>query len=297
MKGLVEVLHRIEKDAQFLFVPGAIDYRRKELELRRVNPADCVLTVREYVQYLHELFSEYNLTADRTHRMTAEMTAAGIHPSPSGLWSFGHAVGVGYRRLERTEDLITELLSPGEASIRGGCIRFGGNEYWSDVVANEEWTTIARNYGGWKIPIHQYPGSLSRIWTPNTHEPGLIDLRITDESRGNEAMTAEEWADVLAIDLMKQPDRKHANKMLALDFLQRQRAIIEQATVLTKEAISRASGTTPTWTEARIIEVAAAERASQSEEKVKEQLRDEAMDAHLAMMNALYGVNEGGDEQ
>ncbi len=110
-------------------------------------------------------------------------------------------------------------------------------------------------------------------------------------------MTAEEWADVLAIDLMKQPDRKHANKMAALDFLQRQRAIIEQATVLTKEAISKASGIKPTWTEARIIEVAVAERAAQSEEKVKEQLRDEAMDAHLAMMNALYGVNEGDEDE
>lgn len=49
LKGLVEVLHRIEKDKQFLFVPGAMDYRRQELELRKVNPEDCVLTVREYV--------------------------------------------------------------------------------------------------------------------------------------------------------------------------------------------------------------------------------------------------------
>lgn len=45
LKGLAEVLHRIEKDAQFLFVPGAMDFRRQELELRRVDPNDSVLTL------------------------------------------------------------------------------------------------------------------------------------------------------------------------------------------------------------------------------------------------------------
>ena len=33
LKGLVEVLHRIEKDAQFLFIPGAMNFRREEFDL------------------------------------------------------------------------------------------------------------------------------------------------------------------------------------------------------------------------------------------------------------------------
>jgi hypothetical protein len=61
LKGLVEVLHRIEKDAQFLFMPGAMDYRRAEFDLRKSNPDESILTVREYVHYLHELFAGYNL--------------------------------------------------------------------------------------------------------------------------------------------------------------------------------------------------------------------------------------------
>ena len=80
--------------------------------------------------------------------------------------------------------------------------------------------------------------------------------------------------------------------MLAVDFLQRQRAIIEQASELTKAAIAKASGAMPTWTEARTIEVAAAEYGSQSEAKTKERLRDEAMDAHLSMMDALFNTRE-----
>ncbi len=38
LKGLVEVLHRIEKDGQ-MFVPGAIDVRRKEMEFKKVDPS------------------------------------------------------------------------------------------------------------------------------------------------------------------------------------------------------------------------------------------------------------------
>lgn len=53
LKGLVEVLHRIEKDAQFLFIPGAMDYRRAEFDLRKSHPEESAMTVREYVQYLH----------------------------------------------------------------------------------------------------------------------------------------------------------------------------------------------------------------------------------------------------
>jgi len=83
LKGLVEVLHRIEKDRQYLWVPGAIDARRKEYDLRRFNPNDAVFTVREYVEYLHIIFAEYNLTADRSKRIDTHMIAAGVAPSPA----------------------------------------------------------------------------------------------------------------------------------------------------------------------------------------------------------------------
>jgi len=62
LKGLVEVLHRIEKDAQFLFEPGAMDSRRAEFDLRKSHPEESAMTVREYVEYLHLIFGNYNLT-------------------------------------------------------------------------------------------------------------------------------------------------------------------------------------------------------------------------------------------
>jgi hypothetical protein len=287
LKGLVEVLHRIEKDAQFLFIPGAMDYRRQELELRKVNPEDCVLTVREYTQYLYELFVDYNLTADRTHRVDAHMRAAGVFPSPAGLWRWGHAMGVGLRRAIDRSELISALLPGSTARVQRDTLRHAGNDYMSDEIKAEQWTALARNLGGWDVPINHYPGSLSRIWTPNVGSTGLLELRLSDQSRGSPELTVDEWLETEAIRVMQRPGEAHNRLMQSIASLRRATAILESAKQLTADAIARASGMAPSMTEARAMELAAAAGASQSEAKTTEQVRDEAMETHLAMMGAL----------
>lgn len=289
LKGLVEVLHRIEKDKQFLFIPGAMDYRRQELELRKVNPEDCVLTVREYVLYLYELFTEYNLTADRHQRLDAYMHAAGVFPSPAGLWRYGHEMGVGYRRHISQGDFITELLPSSIARVRRDAIRHGGNDYMAPEVREAEWTAVARNLGGWDIPVNFYPGSLARLWTPNPVGSGLLDLHLADESRGSAELSHEEWADVLAGQATKHAGIDHARKMRSLDARECMKAIIDNASRLTQEALKKASGTAPTMTEARAMEVAAA-HPEQSEQKVADTLQEDAMDSHLKMMELLINA-------
>lgn len=290
LKGLVEVLHRIEKDKQFSFIPGAMDYRRQELELRKVNPEDCVLTVREYVQYLYELFTEYNLTADRRHRVDAYMHAAGVDPSPAGLWGYGHQMGIGFRRHIDQADFITELLPSSTARVRRDAIRHAGNDYMATEVREAEWTAVARNLGGFDIPVNYYPGSLARIWTPNPVASGLLNLHLTDESRGSAEMSFEEWLDVVADQATKRAGTDHARKMQSLDTKGRMNAITENAMRLTREAVSKATGQAPTMTEARAMEVAATAHPEQSVHKVADALQEDAMDAHLKMMNALINA-------
>lgn len=297
LKGLVEVLHRIEKDAQFLFVPGAMDYRRAELELRKVNPEDAVLTVRDYVHYLHELFSNYNLTADRSHRVDAFMQAAGVYPSPAGLWRWGHAAGVGYRKYTPETDLITELLPRSTGSIRRDAIRYAGCDYMSDEIREQQWTAIARNFGGREIPINYYPGSMGTIWTPTAENAGLHQLEITDESRASPELTTEDWADCLALATMSRPKTEHDRKMNSIDSLHRIQELLENAKRLTAEAVAKASGSSPPMTEVRAMEMAANSHPSRSEDKVKDEVRNEAMEAHLQMMDELLRAgNHVGSE-
>jgi hypothetical protein len=290
LKGLVEVLHRIEKDAQFLFIPGAMDHRRAELELRRVDPEDCVFTVREYVQYLHELFVDYNLTADRSHRVDAHMQAAGVFPSPAGLWRWGHEMGIGFRRHISESDLIEGLLPSAKGSVLRDTVRHAGCDYSSKEIEAAGWTQLARSFGSWGVPVNYYPGAMGQIWTPNAGSSGLLRLQLSDQCRASPEFTFEEWTDCLALATMGRADVHHQQKMHSLDSFQRIEMLTANARRLTAEAIGKASGTAPTMTEARTIEVAATSHPSGSESKVKEAVRDEALETHQAMMDALLGA-------
>lgn len=287
LKGLVEVLHRIEKDKQFLFIPGAMDFRREELELRRVNPEDCVMTVREYTHYLYEIFTEYNATADRSHRRDDQMIAAGVYPSPAGLWRWGHAMGIGFRRHVDQGDLISELLPSSTGYVRDDAVRHAGCDYWSTEVQAAQWTTIARNLGGREIPVSHYPGAMQSIWTPNQDAGGHLRLKLRDESRVSAEVSFDEWMDCLALQVMQRPDAQHERLVNAMGSLDRIRAIKDNAVRLTSETLAKASGPVPTMAEARQIEVAGTSHPSKSEAKAGEQLRDEALEEHESMLAAL----------
>lgn len=148
LKGVVEVMHRILKNTQYNFLPGAMDARRAEYDLRRSNPAEATMTVRHYMQYLHECFFSYNLTADRSHRLDAHMVAAGVFPSPSGLWRWGHAMGIGFSKAQAEAELISKLLPTSEKGrVSRSGISFCSNDYYSAITEAEQWSTLARTSG------------------------------------------------------------------------------------------------------------------------------------------------------
>lgn len=254
LKGLVEVLHRVEKDAQFNFIPGAMDFRREEMELRRVDPRKSVMTVRQYVEYLHELFAEYNLTAPRHDRVDAHMIAAGVHPSPAGLWRWGFEMGIGYRKDVDEADLIDTFLPQSTARVRRDAVRFAKCDYSSPEVREAQWTTLARQFEGWNLPVCHYPGSMSTIWTPNVAGVGMLRLSLSDQTKASPEVSFEELLDSLAYETMMRPQIAHDNRMLKVEFLRRRKLMVERATLMTKEALQKASGPMPTMTEARAME-------------------------------------------
>lgn len=290
LKGLVEVLHRIAKDDQFLFIPGAMDYRRKELELRKVDPSTCVFTVREYTQYLYALFSQYNLTADRSNRLDAHMRADGVFPSPAGIWWWGHAVGIGYRKHVPAADLITELLPFGTGRVRRDAIRYAGNDYMSDAIKEAQWTALARNAGGWNIPLHYYPGNMGSIWTPSPIGQGLERLLLSDESRASAEMTLEEWSDNLALAAIQRPGEEHQRMCYAVDSMKRVERLVADAKRKTAEALAVDSGSTPTMREARTMEQCARTQSSPSEPSAKQELRNETQEQYDNLMSEFLNA-------
>lgn len=252
MKGLVEVLHRIAKDKQYPFLPGAINARRKELE-NRPSSKESALTLREYVQYLHGIFSHYNLFADRSYRMTMEMIGAGVEPTPAGLWRFGHEVGIGYRKSTNQDKLITGLLKRGFAVARRDGIFYESLQYEAEIANAQEWTAKARNFGVMEHTVFSFPGSTSRVWWPDPqggmHE---FSLRVNARASGNVSM--DEWRDAVMFDKMQKDDREYRRLVAALKNMESQSLLRKQALERTAEADAAYEGPKPTSREARKLE-------------------------------------------
>jgi hypothetical protein len=290
MKGIGEVLHRIGKDAIFPFVPGALDQRRAELELRKVDPRKCVLTVREFVHVLHEVFTEYNLCADRTNRRDAYMVAADVVPSPAGLWRYGHDVGIGFSRMVNEWDLVEDLLPQGTARVRRDGVQFAGSHYGSSRSEALNWADSARNFGGWDISIHYYPGCMDRIWSTDAGGSILHPLELSDQGRIPPGITLEEWSDVEVLKTLKTADMHHDRMTRAVASQERRRAIIADAKSLTAAALGRSRGPIPTMQEARILEASIAFNPSASAPTIREPVRDEAADEHAELMTAILAM-------
>lgn len=260
LKGIVEVMHRIAKDQQFEFVPGAIDARRRELELKK-NARESALTMREYVQYLTGVFAHHNLHANREHRLTTEMIAAGVDPSPAGLWRFGYEAGLGGGRHESQEFFITNLLPRKTAIARRDGIFLESQQYESEVARQQEWTAAARNFGVIEQTAYSFPGSMSRFWWPNPNA-GLEVFRLRANARAMPETTVDEWRDALMVEVMKRDGRQHQRLAAASEEIAKQRALInkvkEQAHTA-DEGVS--SNMVPNAREARAFELMVGQHA------------------------------------
>lgn len=287
LKGVVEVLHRIEKDEQFLFVPGAIDYRREELELRKVDPSTAIFTLPDFVTFLSHVFLEYNFRNSRSERLDADMIAAGILPSAAGLWRFGHDVGIGYRRHTDSDHLMRELLSKSTARVGRNGVRFASCFYTSNELPLDEWTTIARNLGGWDATVYHHPGSMRSIWLELPGASSLIEMTMTSESRGRDWASAEEWTDALAVSKLNKRDNDHWSLARSIDLRAKTLELIQRAKALTEEALSKASGPLPNFREARLLEVHVNSVEPRSESQTADQLREELYQDHEDLLAGL----------
>jgi hypothetical protein len=239
---------------------------------------------------MYQVFADYNCTSMREERLTAEMIAGGVPSSPAELWALGHATGIGYRRHIPQDDLITLLLPDAKATIQASAVRYADQDYMSNEVVENEWTTIARNMGRWSIPIKTYPGSLFGFWTPRPGANGLMHLRLTDESRAPKTVSQEEWLDAKTYRLMSAHFREHDALMKSLNFRAQMEFIRKRAIQLTKEAMAKASDTSPTMTQARKMEEEATQPANPGANSEADAQSRDAMADHVEMVRTLFDL-------
>lgn len=302
LKGVVEVPHRIIKDKVFTFIPGAIDMRRKELELKRVKMQDAVLTIREYTHLLYTIFTEYNLTSNREHRLDAHMRAAGVFPSPAGLWRWGHEMGLGFRQALTQSHLISSLLPQAQARVTRSGVMHSGLLYESEVINEQQWTAYARNQGGWDIDSYYFPGSVSRIWTPPPRDNGLLELTLSDQANASAELTFDEVLDAFVYARTNRAEQEHARVMQARHSLEEYLSIKNRAITATQMALEQYDGPELSASEARMLEhhyrFTKENQPINVEEHVNKGVKErtEAMDEHLALMQQLMSATNYAED-
>ena len=206
-------------------------------------------------------------------------------------------MGIGLERKFEQSELISALLPESTARVRRDAVRWLKCDFMSKEVEAREWTAIARNLGGWEVPIHHYPGSMSRIWTPNVGGAGLMELRLSDQSKASPELTYEDFLDPLALETVQRARVEYNNTMRALDFERRRRDLIANAKLLTAEAVAKASGATPSMTHARQMELAAAGAATESPLATPStsEEADPSREAHRGLMASLLAAVAEGD--
>jgi hypothetical protein len=234
LKGIVEVHNKLAKDGQYGLIPGAIDARRKEIELRP-DAKLSVLTLREYCQYLHLYIERKRATGNREASAPGEMLAAGFDPTPSGMWSYGHAIGAGYRASHTDEQLIRNLLPTKTLRLTARGLTLGNLRWASDKVALDDFAAIARNYGAIELEGHHVPSSVKSMWV---QLPGLALERfdLAPNSQAPAEASFAEFADLLAYNTIQRRDRQHHHLKLQIEQLLETQGLVRMAEEATKAA-------------------------------------------------------------
>jgi hypothetical protein len=251
--GVVEVLHRITKQLTQV-TPGSIDYRRKKLEeLNRRAPHLSVMTVPEFIRFLHCCFYRYNLTADRENRLDSSMKSAGVIGAPAGLWHFGHAMGIGTQRRFTQAELITQLLPQEEAKVTSRGICAGGLDYGWPAAYEQAWSERARHGHRWSMPANYHPSTVRKIWTPDAHK-GVIDIALPDDSNCERIATQFDYLELSEYAKYKSSDIEHYRTTISLGAVEHQNRMIAEATTLTRQAEAAYKGHKPTIPDVREME-------------------------------------------
>lgn len=255
LRAVNEVKHRIIKSIQYRMLPGAMDACRKETELKKAPVKEATLTIYEYARYLFDLFNRMNHASTLKKRLTTEMIKDGVHPSPAGLWKWGHEIVVGYRREMPFKELVTRLLPTGQATVNKHGVMFNQLQYESEWTHKEEWTGDARNHGAKQITVHYFPGSIAQIWYLGGPS-GLTTFKLSAAARAPGNMDFKDWEVCLNRSNLDNRSRDAEYTEQGLEFRKSTRALVDQAKKKNKVAGQIDKGKQPHFKDVQKAEIA-----------------------------------------
>jgi len=225
-KGLVEAFNKIAKDKQYGSIPGAIDARRKAIEAR-TNPADAVFTMRKYYEFVQNWVNEYNLHADKSYRLTHEMIAKEIRPTPAEIWKYGFEEMMGYGKEVSFPKSVIHLLPRAKAAVTKKGIYLRQLEY--RCPEKNDWAAIARNIGSFEIDVYYFPGAVELVFYCSPESSEVITFSLSPHARTSPHISHDEWLDSLAYSKIRNGDHAYMALMARLQSSVHTSDLVKQA--------------------------------------------------------------------
>lgn len=208
-KGLVERRFGLANETVIHFLPGAVIRRNRERGERDVA-LDGTLNLREFTAIMIRDLLYQNKHQRYENRCTPAMIAAGVSPTPTGLWDFGMEHLVGGTPYRSNEEIYAHLLPQGSGSVQEDGIHFQGLRYTSPYAMQNRWFERARYHKRFSVSVKYHQETPGRIWIVDrptngsrleVHEATLLDPhKRYEQARWEEAMDLLAYEDLQRVD-------------------------------------------------------------------------------------------------
>lgn len=152
MKGTVEMLLGLIPKYIRPFAPGYIEPDFEERGGRDYR-LEAKLTIREFTSLIIECIRHYNKSIKNDYPLSKEMIVDNLVPTPNNLWNWGYKNNPSNLKHYDTELVYYHLLPRSTATVTQDGIKFKRALYTFSLAKDENWYSLARNNGSWKINI------------------------------------------------------------------------------------------------------------------------------------------------
>ncbi|BAP77494.1 Mu transposase C-terminal domain-containing protein [Stutzerimonas kunmingensis] len=207
-KAIVESSFKVlNVTTQIHWIPGAVRKRNKERGERDYR-LDATLNLAEFTKIIVQGILHYNKHNRQPDRLTKEMIADQVEPTPIGIWSWALRNDRIDENSQADELIYLHLLPRDRGSIQKGGIKFKGMFYICDLAVEQNWFARARHRGVSSILCWYDPNSTEHIWIQNNQGNFLRgDLRKSEVRYIGYRF--DEVIDMLAIIKQESPDSKY----------------------------------------------------------------------------------------
>lgn len=184
MKGTVEMLLGLIPKYIRPFAPGYIepDFTERGGKDYRI---EAKLTIREFTILIIECILHYNKSIKNDYPLSKDMIVDNLIPTPINLWNWSYKNNPSNLKNYATELVYYYLLPRGTATVTQNGIKFKRALYTCSLAKDENWYSLARNNGSWKINISYDTRNTNFIYIHHAKEFIICELLPHQEAYKN----------------------------------------------------------------------------------------------------------------